>query len=425
MVPYNPILLKIFKSHINVEWCKSVASIKYILKYVNKGADHAHFKIAKDNSQVIDEISNYQTGRYINSNEAAWKIFGFETHCRFPPIQHLDVHLENNERVYFNARNASNVVNNPRPTTLTAFFKLCNEDSFAKNILYSDVSKYYTFDKQLKMFKKRKQVTVIDKDNDIRESNNLSRIYTVNPRDRECYFLRLLLINVIGPISFENLRTVDGVLCKSYQEACLKLQLIGDDKEWKYAMTESKLCDSPRKMRQLFSIILSFCEVSDPKELWNEFWQPMAEDLIYKMNGTNSIQNNNEKDMIYSCTYNTVNKIIFNTCGKNLTNYLIETPKINMNVEILSLLNEEKSYNIFHEKRFVEENENCLNSEQKHIYSTICEKILKKENGIIFIDAPGGTGKTFLLNLILAKTRSEGKIAIAAASSGLIISHFI
>lgn len=150
VVPYNPILLKIFKSHINVEWCKSVSSIKYILKYINKGPDYSSFAIVNENVTVIDEIANYQTGRYINSNEAIWKIFGFETHVRYPPIQHLDVHLENYERVYFTEKNASQIVQNPKPTTLTAFFTLCSNDNFARTLLYTDVTKYYTFDKQTK-----------------------------------------------------------------------------------------------------------------------------------------------------------------------------------------------------------------------------------------------------------------------------------
>ena len=38
---------------------------------------------------------------------------------------------------------------------------------------------------------------------------------------------------------------------------------------------------------------------------------------------------------------------------------------------------------------------------------------------MLFLDAPGDTDKTFLINLILAKLRLEGKIALASASSGI------
>ena len=37
----------------------------------------------------------------------------------------------------------------------------------------------------------------------------------------------------------------------------------------------------------------------------------------------------------------------------------------------------------------------------------------------MFLNAPGGTGKTFLLNLLLAEVRYRGKIALAVASSGI------
>ncbi|XP_055589718.1 ATP-dependent DNA helicase pif1-like [Uranotaenia lowii] len=39
--------------------------------------------------------------------------------------------------------------------------------------------------------------------------------------------------------------------------------------------------------------------------------------------------------------------------------------------------------------------------------------------GIFFIDAPGGTGKTFLISLLLASIRSRPDIALAVASSGI------
>ena len=36
-----------------------------------------------------------------------------------------------------------------------------------------------------------------------------------------------------------------------------------------------------------------------------------------------------------------------------------------------------------------------------------------------FLDAPGGTGKTFLISLILAEIRSNNGIALAVALSGI------
>ncbi len=76
IVPYSPLLLKMFDAHINVEYCNSVKSIKYILKYVHKGSDQGVFTAqSRDNS--VDEIAEYQAGRYISSNEAAWRTFRF------------------------------------------------------------------------------------------------------------------------------------------------------------------------------------------------------------------------------------------------------------------------------------------------------------------------------------------------------------
>ncbi|GBP90210.1 ATP-dependent DNA helicase pif1 [Eumeta japonica] len=46
-------------------------------------------------------------------------------------------------------------------------------------------------------------------------------------------------------------------------------------------------------------------------------------------------------------------------------------------------------------------------------------RINNNTGGIIYLDAPGGTGKTFLINLILAEIGAEKHIALALASSGI------
>lgn len=62
-------------------------------------------------------------------------------------------------------------------------------------------------------------------------------------------------------------------------------------------------------------------------------------------------------------------------------------------------------------------NEPLLIVYQRAIYNAILDQINRKASGIIFLDAPDGTGKTFVINLLSAKTRQQSKIAIAVASS--------
>lgn len=47
---------------INVEYCNSVKSIKYICKYVNKGSDMAVFGL-EDETAPVDEMKQCQIGR--------------------------------------------------------------------------------------------------------------------------------------------------------------------------------------------------------------------------------------------------------------------------------------------------------------------------------------------------------------------------
>ena len=58
--------------HCNVELCMSIRSIKYVLKYVHKGCDQAMYQLQANQQGEVDEISDFQSARYISSNKAAW-----------------------------------------------------------------------------------------------------------------------------------------------------------------------------------------------------------------------------------------------------------------------------------------------------------------------------------------------------------------
>ena len=76
----------------------------------------------------------------------------------------------------------------------------------------------------------------------------------------------------------------------------------------------------------------------------------------------------------------------------------------------------ETDYNQGEQQAYVEHNVPLLTADQREVYDSFCSMIKSNKGGILFLEAPGGTGKTFLINLILANLWSEGKIALTTAS---------
>ncbi|XP_044735689.1 uncharacterized protein LOC123297922 [Chrysoperla carnea] len=422
VVPYNPLLSKMFQAHINVEYCNSVKSIKYICKYVNKGSDMAVFQIVQNSEQNNrnDEILMYQMGRYINSNEAAWRIFSFPIHEREPAVQHLAVHLENGQRVYFTKDSARKIASEPpQNTTLTAFFQLCQTDPFARKLLYVDVPIYYTWDKTRKIFQRRKQGMPEEGHPEIIKTNAIGRVFTVHPNNAECFYLRMLLHEIRGPTSFTDLRTVNGYLCQTYREACQRLGLLENDNHWELTLQEATLTASAEQIRELFAIILTTCNPSNPKQLWDSFKRSMSDDILYQVQQANPELTIEFNDEIFNETLIRLEDKCLAINNQALVELGMPAPQRNafsvLNYEIMK----EKSYNINELLEYIAHNKPLLNDNQKKVYDVIMSRINNNIGGIIYLDAPGGTGKTFLINLILAEIRAKKLIALALASSGI------
>ncbi|CAL4067132.1 unnamed protein product, partial [Meganyctiphanes norvegica] len=409
VVPYCPILLLILQTHINVEICSTIEAIKYLCKYINKGTDMATFNLQ---NTITDEITQFQFGRYICSNEAVWRILGFHIHERHPAIQHLAVHLENGERVYFNPNTVHQLAQvQPKETTLTAFFKLCQEDSFARTLLYCEVPTYYTWNKNEHVWKKRRQGNIVDGYPGVYSSDTLGRVYSVHPHHSECFYLRMLLFEVRGPQSFVNLQMIDGRRCFTYQEACKERGLLEDDAHWNATLEEAKVSESSVMLRNLYALMLHHCNVSSPQILWEKHREDFAQDILHRYRQRYpNIQFNND---IFNEALVLIEDKVLSLGGKKIETYGLPMTLRSRQTPSYELLRE-CNYDIPKLKKFVQDNENKLTIDQQAAYTYISENI-----GLYFIDAPGGTGKTFELSLLLAKERMNGRIALAVASSGI------
>lgn len=372
----------------------------------------------------LDEVKTYQTGRFLNCNEAMWRLFGQPIHERYPAVMQLAVHLENGQRVYYRPGQERIIAEAPSDTTLTAFFKLCQTDAFARTLLYAEVPTYYTFSDSSKRWSRRvRGKRRVPGWEGVKGCDTIGRVYTVHPNHGDCFYLRVLLISVRGPTSFGFLKRVDGYDCQTYREACQLRGLLENDSEWRSALAEGALSRKPPILRGLFAVILCRCSPANPAQLWNEFKNDLSEDILNEQRRTR-----NNRDLAYGhAIYNRALILIEDLClrieSKCLSDLGLSAPDRDYVDSVNSEIDRERRYDTNDLQNYVSSNLPLLNNDQRTVFNSIVGLIEERDDNRygkqIFLDAPGGTGKTFLINLILAYFRSRGHIINAVASTGI------
>lgn len=115
----------------------------------------------------------------------------------------LQVHLPNNQLVRFSEDDVmTDILERERDkrSMLTAFFDLNKTDVSARQYLYKDIPKHYTWNKSTRKWNKRKK------------GKMRGRLVSANPAEGERFYLCVLLQHVKGPTGFEYLYKVNDVV---------------------------------------------------------------------------------------------------------------------------------------------------------------------------------------------------------------------
>src|ERR1043165_6006181 len=205
----------------------------------------------------------------VSAPESVWRLFQYPMNDMSHTIIRLAVHLPLEQMVYFHEGQENDALASAASadTTLTGFFKLNALDPQACDFVYHDIPMHYVF--AAKKWKRRQRG----------ENTIIARMYHVSPNDVECYYLRLLLLHVKGPLSFDDIKTVNGQQYDSYLSAARALNLLADDNEWINCLQEAALYQYPRQLRFLFAVICIYCTPSDPMALYTQFEKDLYEDL--------------------------------------------------------------------------------------------------------------------------------------------------
>ena len=189
----------------------------------------------------------------MSAPEAFHRLSEYPLHKNSHTVVRLAVHLPNRQLVYFveGDKHAAAERAAQQETSLTAWFRLCSESEEARQYLYGQIPQHYVL---------RKLHGVHTWTRRQRQGDSVvSRIYSVSPREGERFYLRLLLLHVRGATNFADLRTVDGVECATFREACLHRHLLENDNTWESTLREAAAFQMPKQLRVLFCTVV--CQV--------------------------------------------------------------------------------------------------------------------------------------------------------------------
>src|SRR6267142_1911064 len=401
-----------YRCHINVESIASVQAVKYIYKYVYKGHDRTTMEFGT----CRDEIKQYLDARYISSCEALWRLYLFDMQKQVPNVVRLQVHLPDLQGVVFNveqdARGQDIITEHEgRATSLTGWFEAnaaLPEGDAMLLLLYQDYPSKNVWNTKAYKWTKRAQ-----------NSFAIGRMYHTFPTSGERFYLHLLLTTVPGATSFEHLCTFEGTPYLTFKDACIARGLLEDDSEWHQCLREARHMATGYQLRHLFVTILRDCTPTNPRALWEEFADHICDDLARQLARLHIRENPTPEEIRDYGLY--LIEQLLSPSGKSLKDFQ-GMPQVTGNWEANlhnHLIAEQQQYDSAQQAQLAADFIAKLNPDQQAGFDKITSAVTTKSGEIFFLHGAGGTGKTFLYNTLCYHLRSQDKIVLCVASSGI------
>ncbi|PLW28544.1 hypothetical protein PCASD_18168 [Puccinia coronata f. sp. avenae] len=219
-----------------------------------------------------------------------------------------------------------------------------------------------------------------------------------------------------GPTSFVDLKTVDGRIYPNFRSAAEARNLLWSDAHYQSALREASLWMLGFRLREMFSQYLVPSPPSNPQGLLDQFIKQLSDDCRYIL-----IKLKFSKEPSCAEVHNLAKLLIqqiLTANGKTMSDVGLD-PILTNAEELLG--NVVESIIGIHDDGVQSLSRDILrlNKGQGQVF-TVLEACL--DNGshcLKFIDGPAGTGKTFLLNTIIAMCKSRGMTPVVVASSGV------
>lgn len=253
-----------------------------------------------------------------------------------------------------------------------------------------------------------------------RRGDKIGRIYYVQPTVGELYYLRMLLMIVKGATSFADVRTFEGVTYLSYKEACVARGLLGDDIEWYNAFDGAILWGFGPRLRQLFFTMLLYYGVGNKRDFFEKYWVALSDDLQYNIRqGSGNPEYDVPVAQLRDELLDTLAEVFLRD-GSKIADFNLP-PKTTYEGPFHAnrLIQKEMCHDSVSLAKQAIVSFDKLNPGQRSAFKQIVLPVLKQTAGFFFVSGFGGTGKTFLWDVVCSYLRGKSKIVLTVASSGV------
>src|SRR5260221_7761494 len=245
----------------------------YLYKYLHKGLDNTNYRIdplSHNEPQHINEVADYQNGRYLSAGEAVWQLLGYNVTRKNPSIKALSVHLPGKNYHQFKCQGGTQSTT----SDLIRYFHHPLHLDF-DNLQYTEYYSHYI----LLTWHPNQQLRNGDyleiphggAQNIVHHqcSDIIVCLKSVSPTAGELFYLRAVLQHHHG-CSYNELCTVHDVLYGSWHETATALGLFNTENEGHYALQEAvSTLNTPAQLHFLFARII--LEGYPALPLWMEF----------------------------------------------------------------------------------------------------------------------------------------------------------
>ncbi|GBL86123.1 hypothetical protein AVEN_89153-1 [Araneus ventricosus] len=211
------------------------------------------------------------------------------------------------------------------------------------------------------------------------------RLPVVSILDTEKYYLWMLLLRKSGAISFDDILTVNGLRCITFQQARQEYGLLRGNQQWHDALNEAAQFQSPRQLWMLFAMICGFGEVEDVPDLRVQHQVSLCEDFVHRYS--------EQTGPHYALA--DIEELL---TSYNLSLQKLHLPTVDLPASVLKIAN----FDVVKEQAKANSYTMQLNSEQQNVVEILLSAVHNNAADTpkcYFLDGPAGTEKCRVLRV--------------------------